>query len=275
MVAGEPNGKSSEVAVIVGGGGGIGRAIAEVLAGRGYRLALIDQSPVRLDDSRRSLGSRADVAVFACDITRKEEGEQTVASIVERYGRIDVLVPAAGLTQVSLARDTALDVYRRVMDVNFVGVVHITRLLLPSLIQSKGRIAVLSSICGFAPLVGRTGYCASKYALHGYFETLRVEIASEGVSVTLVCPSFVDTDFATRGLSGDGSVLSFDRSTLGTPLRPDRIAREIVIATMKRRKLLVFTWRGKLTYWLTRILPTLYGRLMGRAFRMELQREKR
>lgn len=262
------------VAVIVGGGGGIGRAIAHELATKGFGLALIDHSPGRLEESARAVNANVPISLHPCDITQQERVEETMALIVEKYDGVDILVHAAGLTQVSLARETTIDVYRRVMDVNFLGVVHVTRLLLPSLIKVKGRIVVLSSICGFAPLVGRTGYCASKYALHGYFETLRVEIEAEGVSVTLVCPSFVDTDFAKRGLSGDGSPLSFDRSTLGSPLRPDRMARDIVHAALRRRRLLVFTWRGKLTYWLTRLLPTLYGKLMGRAFQIELHREQ-
>lgn len=262
------------VAVIVGGGGGIGRAIAKELSSRGYRLALIDHSLARLEESASLLKTNGPVSLHSCDITQEVNVEETMACIIKKHDAIEFLVHAAGLTQVSLARETTIDVYRRVMDVNFLGVVHITRLLLPSLIRAKGRIVVLSSICGFAPLVGRTGYCASKYALHGYFETLRIEIEAESVSVTMVCPSFVETDFATRGLSGDGSPLAFDRSTLGTPLRPDQLAHDIIHASLKRRRLLVFTWRGKLTYWLTRMLPSLYGKLMGRAFRIELHRER-
>ncbi|MBX9655680.1 SDR family oxidoreductase [bacterium] len=262
------------IAVIIGGGGGIGRAIAQDLAVQGYGLALVDHSLTRLEESASLLRTNEPVSLHSCDITQREHVEETMTSIVEKHGCVDFLIHAAGLTQVSLARETTIDVYQRVMDVNFFGVVHITRLLLPSLIRAKGRIVVMSSICGFAPLVGRTGYCASKYALHGYFETLRIEIEAEGVSITMVCPSFVDTDFAKRGLSGDGSPLAFDRSTLGTPLRPDRLARDIIRASLNRRRLLVFTWRGKLTYWLTRLLPTLYGNLMGRAFRMELHRKR-
>ena len=264
----------SPVVVVIGGGGGIGRAIASEFGAKGYRIALVDHDQKRLLESAALLAGAFITRTYCCDITSDADVARTVGEIVLNFRRVDVLVHAAGLTQVSLARETNVDVYRRVMDVNFLGVVRFTNLFLPHLIESHGQIIVLSSICGFAPLVGRTGYCASKYALHGYFETLRIELEPSKVSVMIVCPSFVDTDFATRGLSGDGSVLSYARSTLGQPLSPKQIASDIVRAAGRRKRLLIFSWRGKLTYWLTRIVPTLYGRLMARSFRIELERDR-
>jgi short-subunit dehydrogenase len=161
------------------------------------------------------------------------------------------------------------------MEVNFFGVINTTQRFLPALVASSGQIVVLSSICGIAPLIGRTGYCASKYALHGYFDTLRSELLHQGVSILLVCPSFVDTSFATRGLAGDGQRLSFDRSTLGVPMQPAAIARAIMRACQQRKRILVFSWRGMLTYYLTRLAPSLYDRLMRRSFDVELKRSPR
>jgi short-subunit dehydrogenase len=268
MLSGAP------VAVVAGGGGGIGRAIAKEFCQAGYQLALIDNDQTRLHDAQHELKGYHIVRAYLCDITSDADTRTVVSTIAKDLGRVDLLVHAAGLTQVSLARDTNIEVYRRVMDVNFLGVVRLTNAFLGMLIDARGQIIVLSSICGFAPLVGRTGYCASKYALHGYFETLRVELRRANVSVMLVCPSFVDTNFATRGLSGDGSVLSFDRSTLGKPLTPDHIARSILRAAKKRKRLLIFSWRGLLTYGLTRIFPAWYERLMGDAFCVELERSR-
>jgi NAD(P)-dependent dehydrogenase (short-subunit alcohol dehydrogenase family) len=264
---------ASPVVAIVGGGGGIGRGVASAFLRRGYRAALIDRDAARLEDSVRRLEDADRVNTYVCDATNDVQCRETMDRLVQDFGGIDVLVYSAGLTQVSPCKETQLSVYRRVMDVNLFGAIAVVQAALPRLIQSRGRIVVLSSICGFAPLIGRTGYCASKYALHGFFETLRCELAQDGVSVTIVCPSFVDTDFAARGLAGDGSVLSFDRSTSGAPLDPSALGESIARAALDRRRLLVLSRQGKLSYWLTRLAPRLYDRLMSRRFRVELDRK--
>jgi short-subunit dehydrogenase len=260
------------VAVVIGAGGGIGRAIAIEFASNDYALALVDLDPSRLNDTIRELPRASEHRAYQADITSESKTNEMVQRILQDFGRIDCLIHTAGLTHVSPADQTRLDVYRRVMEVNFFGVVSTTKQFLSALLASRGQIVVLSSICGIAPLIGRTGYCASKYALHGYFESLRSELHHHGVSVLLVCPSFVDTSFATRGLAGDGQTLSFDRSTLGVPIAPSAIARAITRACRQRKRLLVFTWRGWLTYYLTRLAPSLYDRLMRRTFDVELKR---
>lgn len=257
------------VAAIFGGGGAIGLGIARAYACRGYRLALLDYDPQRLAAAESQF---SDCTGYVCDITN----DANVAAAVERLqadlGRLDDLVHAAGLTHVSPFAETDPAVIRRVMEVNFIGVANATRLCLPSLRKTKGRIVVLSSVCGFAPLVGRTGYCASKYALHGLFEALRCEERRHGVSVTMVCPSFVDSDFAARGLAGDGAKLAQARTTTGEMLAPDALGEAAVRAAIRRRKLLVVSRQGKLAYWVSRFAPGLYQRLMARRFQEILGR---
>lgn len=262
---------TAKVVVIVGGAGGIGRALARSFGERGCAVALVDLDASRLQQAQDELKGIA-TTTYACDITNEQRCSQVMEEVQKDLGRIDVLVQSAGLTHVSPFVTTSLEVYRRVLEVNFFGVVALTKAALPALIASKGQIIVLSSICGIAPLIGRTGYCASKHALHGFFDSLRCELSSQDVSVLLVCPSFVETDFASRGLSGDGSRLSFERSTLGRPLEPAEVAEAIYRAASKRQRLLVLTWRGKLTYWLTRLVPGVYERMMSKRFAVELSR---
>lgn len=264
---------SGPVALIVGGAGGIGRAVAGSFARRGYRVALVDLDPARLEKAMDILDSPACARTYPCDITDEGAREATYRAVLDDFGRLDVLVHSAGLTHVSPFRSTEPAVIRRVLEVNFLGVVGMTGLALEELIARRGRIVVLSSICGFAPLLGRAGYCASKHALHGFFDTLRAELVDEGVSVLLVCPSFVDTDFATRGLGGKGERLGFERSTSGRPIAADRLAEAITLAALHRRRMLVPSGQGKLAYWLSRLAPSLYERLMARRFRVELERE--
>lgn len=257
----------TSVVAVVGGGGAIGRAIAACFGRGGIRIALVDRDARRLREAADDLAARGiAVQAYTCDITDQEQAAGVIEKIVNDLGRLDILAHSAGLTHVSMARDTDMTVYRRVMDVNFFGVVAITLAALPYLTATQGQIIVLSSVAGFAPLVGRTGYCASKYALHGFFETLRCELAGDGVSILLVCPSFVDSAFARHGLAGDGTQLHEDRTISGKPASPEHVARAIVRAARRRRKLLVLSWRGKLAYWLARLAPGWYARAMTRRF---------
>ena len=160
------------------------------------------------------------------------------------------------------------------MEVNYWGAVALTQAALGPLLQRRGQIIVLSSIAGFAPLLARSGYCASKHALHGFFDTLRTELHGSGVHITLVCPSFVDTDFANHGLRGDGRRLDFERSTSGRPLTADQVAQAILRASRSRPRQVVLSPLGRLSYWLTRWAPAWYDRLMIRRFRVELARPR-
>lgn len=257
------------VAVVVGGGGGIGAAISKQLDREGFVILLVDRDRERLESVPLPNARRC-----SADITKDACVEEVCRQVELLGAEIDLLIHAAGLTQVSLAEQTTIEVYRRVMDVNFFAVVNLTRRLIPALAARQGQIVVLSSICGFAPLIARTGYCASKHALHGYFNTLRLELKPMGVGVLMVCPSFADTDFASRGLAGDGSVLAFQRSTLGKAMSPETIALAICRSIHRRRRLLVLSWRGKLSYWLTRLVPSLYDLLMSRSFEIERRRSR-
>ncbi len=267
---------NEQVVAIAGGGGGIGVALARCYGAGGAHVALLDRDAEALERASESLAdSAASVLSVTCDVTSSEAIENAVAAIRGRYGRLDILIYSAGLTHVSPFMDTDLAVYRRVMEVNFFGAVAMAKAALPLLLESRGQVILLSSIAGFAPVIGRTGYCASKYALHGFFETLRSELKMHGVHVLMVCPSFVETDFARSGLDGDGSTLQFDRSTTGKPLTPEGVAQAIRAAAAKRRRLLVLSPTGKLAYWMSRLLPGVYERGMSRRFRIELERKER
>ncbi len=264
-----------KVVLVTGGAGGIGMAVARHFGQAGARVALVDLQDDAVNARAAELADDGiDALGIACDITDPDACGRAVASAVERCGGIDVLVNCAGLTQVGPFVDNDLSVYRRVMDVNFFGSVYCTKAALPSLIERKGQIVVMSSIAGFAPLLGRTGYCASKHALHGFFDTLRAELRDTGVGVTIVCPSFVETDFAKSGLATDGQPLAFDRSTTGAPVSPEYVAAEIYNAVAKRKRLLVLPTSGRFAYWVSRLAPRLYERSMIKRFGIELGRRR-
>lgn len=265
---------AQQVVMLSGGAGGIGFAIAQRLGAKGAHIALTDRDTELVQSKAQQLLEQGISArSWALDVTNAGQCQTVANEAIRHFGRLDILIHCAGITQVGPFMNTQIEVYRRVMEANFFGAVNLTQAALEALLQSRGQIMVLSSIAGFAPLVGRTGYCASKYALHGFFETLRCELKHRGVSITMVCPSFVATDFASKGLNADGEVIDFERSTTGKPIKPDEVAQAIERASQRRSKLVVLSGTGKLAYWVSRLAPGLYESLMLRRFQTELERE--
>ena len=254
------------VILITGGAGDIGLAVAKAYAAQGARLALLDLAGPRLDAAVASIpGARG----FACDVTDAAACEVAVNSVLAAWGKVDIVILSAGSTHRSLFADTDLSVIHRVMNVNFWGSVNVTRAVLPALRASRGTVAAISSVAGFAPLIGRTGYAASKHALHGFFDSLRTEVASDGVHVLVVCPSFVDTAFAQRALDGAGKTLSGTRAVAGKPITPEHVATAIVNAVARRQRTRLIAPVAHLSWWLSRLAPPLYDRMMRRAQRSE------
>jgi short-subunit dehydrogenase len=158
------------------------------------------------------------------------------------------------------------------MDVNFFGSLHCTKYAISHLIARKGAIVVIESLAGVAPLLGRTGYCASKHALHGLFTSLRGELIDSGVHIMIVCPGFVQTQLQTRALGGDGRVTRHPQSTVGRQDLPDQIAAAVYRGLLKKKNLMVLSPVGKLAYWMSRLAPNFYERLMARQLKSELMR---
>ena len=209
-------------------------------------------------------GASATGGTLTCDVTSLEDCRAAIGRVVDARGGVDVLINNAGVTHLGRFAETDVEVIRRVVEVNFFGSVNCTKAALDSLIERRGRIAVLSSVAGFSPLATRCGYSASKHALHGFFDSMRPELRPSGVSVTLVCPFFVKTDMGSRALGPDGGKPRMERTQTGTASDPDWLADEIHKAVRNRRRLLVPAGGAKLSYVVSRILPGTYERLMAR-----------
>lgn len=257
------------VVVVTGGAGGLGTAIARRFARDEATIVLLDVDAERLSAATDAI-SGAHSAV--CDLTDPVAGEQAIAGVVERFGGVDVLVNNAGMTHRSPFAETDPAVIRKVMEVNYLGSVNITKAALPSLIDRKGAIAVISSVAGFAPVLGRTGYAGSKHALHGLFDTLRAELRLFGVDVTIVAPTFVDTNMQDRALGGDGSVTEHPQSRVGKQITPDGVANRVYRGIERRKRSVVIGSVGHLARAMTAVVPGLYERMMARSLRSELDR---
>ena len=264
--------KDSVVAV-TGAAGGIGRAIVERFAREGARIAALDRDREGLAQLEAAFEGRGiELLALPADITNPGECQDAARQILARFGRIDVLVNNAGVVHRSSFRDTELEVFRRVMEVNFFGSLTVTKALLDPLLESRGLIIVVSSIAGLSPLYGRSGYSASKHALHGLFESLRSELSDTGVEVLMVCPSFTRTAFEQRAFGAHGEAVLRGRSRVGTEASPDDVADAIYEAARRRQRLLVLSPVGKLAVWLSRLTPGLHQRLMVKQLGDELNK---
>jgi len=260
--------------VVTGAASGIGAALARRFARAGSRVAALDVDAEGAERIAREIeGSAAAALGLRCDVTSDAECRTAVAAVERAFGGVDVLVNNAGITHLGLFRDTDLDVLRRVMEVNFFGAVRCTKAALPSLLARRGRIAVLSSVAGFAPLATRSGYAASKHALHGFFDSLRAEHHRDGLGVTLVCPSFVRTRIGQSALGPDGSPAGAEaRSGVRRELEPEAVADAIYRGVERRRRLVVVSSEARLSRWLALLWPAGYEAAM---LRRTLGREPR
>ncbi len=245
----------AQVTIITGASSGIGAELARQLAAGGARLALAARRVELLEEVAadcRQLGGEA-VAV-PTDITVPEQCAALVKRTVDTYGAVDMLINNAGISMHALFADIDnLEIFERIMRVNYLGAVACTHYALPHLQAARGRIVVVASLTGKVGVPTRSGYAASKHALHGFFDSLRVELAGSGISVTIACPGFVDTGIR-RYHTGAGD----SRRNIRSRRMPvERCARIILRAAEKRRREVVMTVVGKLGRFVRLFLPGL------------------
>ncbi len=260
-----------KIVVVTGATGGMGRALCRRFGQAGAKIALLDLHLEVLEIFARELENTGIQALaLPCDVTDETVCRAAMQKIVERFGGIDVLINNAGITHRSAFEKTQVQVFRKVMEVNFFGALHCTQAALPALLASRGMIIVMSSIAGFSPLFGRSGYSASKHALHGLFESLRTELGDKGVRAMMVCPGFTATNIDKNALDGDGRPTIHPRSTTGKIATPEEVADAIYLAAVKNKRLLVLSRVGKLAYFVSKFFPAYYERAMARRLRHEL-----
>lgn len=256
--------------VITGAAGGLGQAITRRFAAAGCRLGLLDLDG---EGAARIAGTvETDAVGIGCDLTDRDQTTSAIAEVVEQLGPIEVLVNNAGITHRSAFGETDPTVIKKVMDVNYLGSVHATSAALPWLMDTKGAIAVVTSVAGFAPILGRAGYVGSKHALHGLFSVLRAELRPGGVDVTILAPTFVSTGLADRALGADGTITTHPQSRIGREVTPESVAERLYVGLEKRQRMVVVGSVGRIARVMTALAPGLYERLMARALKSELDR---
>jgi NAD(P)-dependent dehydrogenase (short-subunit alcohol dehydrogenase family) len=261
-----------KVVVITGAAGGLGRALCQRFGQAGARIVALDREAAALGALVDELLASGTHAIgLVCDVTRPDDCLQAIAEARRAIGAIDVLVNNAGITHRSAFAATDPAVIRQVMAVNFFGALHCTHAALDDLVARRGLVIAISSVAGFAPLIARTGYAASKHALHGFFDSLRSELEPAGVGVLLVCPAFIQTGIDRNALGGDGKPVRHAQAIVGRRASPELIAGRIVDAARRGQRLLLPDRVSRLSWWVSRLAPRLYARLMAARLRQEMQ----
>jgi len=245
-----------KVVIITGASSGIGLSTAFEFARLGAKVVLAARSEALLKSIVESFTSSGFQSFYVVtDVTIEEDCKNLINKTVDKYGKIDVLINNAGISMRALFRDVEISVLKRLFDVNFWGAVNCTKYALPYLIEQKGTVVGVSSVAGFVGLPGRTGYSASKYALHGFLETLRVENLRNGLHVLIMCAGFTKSDIRKKALTADGTPQGFTPREEEKMMMPEDVAKAIVKAIKRHRNYVILTLLGKMTAFVKRIAP--------------------
>ena len=255
--------------VLTGASEGIGRALALALASARARLVLAARNAERLASlAQECIARGAEVLCVPTDVSQRADCTALIDAALARFGTIDVLLHNAGSTmwsRLDQLEDPGL--LERLMRTNYLGAAWITWRALPALVAARGRIVAVSSMAGLVGVPTRTGYSASKHAMFGFFDSLRIELADQGVSVTIVAPDFVRSEIHRRAIGPDGKPLGMSPMQEAKIMTADECAAIFLRATLQRRRLALTSSRARLLRWLKLFAPKLVDILAARAIR--------
>jgi NADP-dependent 3-hydroxy acid dehydrogenase YdfG len=258
----------NKVVMVTGATSGIGKALAELLLQAGASVSICGRNATTLQQLQTDWNNPNLLPVTA-DVSIEADCERFVQETINRFGKIDVLINNAGISMRALFNEVDLNVLRQSMDINFWGTVYCCKYALPHLLKTKGHIAGISSIAGYKGLPCRTGYSASKFAMQGFLESLRIENLHTGVNVLWISPGFVASEIRNRALNADGKQQAETPLNESKLMLPAECARRILNAIEQRKRTLVMSSQGILTVWMNKFFPRFVDRKVFELFASE------
>lgn len=258
----------NKVIWLTGASSGIGEALAKQLSQQGSKLILSARRESELERVKQACikaGAHSDdLLVLPLDLAKQHEMPALAKQAQQTFGRLDFLINNAGISQRSLCMDTELDVYRTLMDIDVMGQIALTKAVLPFMHeQGSGHIAVTSSVAGKVGVKHRTGYCAAKHAVMGFFDALRAEMADKNIKVTTITPGFIRTAISRNALCADGSAFGLDDDDIAGGMDVDKCASMIIRGFEKgKQEIAVGEGKEMMVLWVKRFFPRLAFKLV-------------
>ncbi len=248
---------------ITGASSGIGEYLVYALAEQGAKLIISSRKEPELERVKGNCPEGSTVMIQPLDVADFERIPQVTELILEEFGMIHILINNAGISHRDTVRNTQLDVFQKLMDVNYFGTVALTKAVLPIMKQQQfGHIVTTSSVLGKMGVPWRSGYCASKHALHGFFDSLRAEVYNDNIKVTLICPGFVKTNVTINALKGDGSKNNQMADSTASGFEPAEFAPKFLRAIQRGRKEVYIGKKEVLGVYLNRYAPWIWRRII-------------
>jgi len=252
---------NNKIIWITGASSGIGEALAKQLASLGAKVVLSSRRNEVLQTVKQACitaGAREeDILVIPLDMESPDSFEQAVEQVITEFGHIDMLFNNAGISQRSLCNETDLSVYRRLFEVDVFGQIALTKQVLPHMIKrNSGHLLITSSVAGKVGVPFRTGYCAAKHAMMGFFDALRAEVAAANVKVTTITPGFIRTELSKNALKKDGSKFAVTDEDIANGIDVDECAKKILQDIAKgKQEIIIAGKKERLALFLRRFFP--------------------
>ncbi|MFI3286164.1 MAG: SDR family oxidoreductase [Rikenellaceae bacterium] len=262
--------QKGKVVVITGASSGIGEALSKVYAAAGAKVVMAARQEEKLKKLASEIEQAGGDAIYSvCDVVNPDDCKLMIAKAVESYGKIDILICNAGISMRALFDDVELDVLHRLMDVNFWGTVNSVKFALPYLQSSKGSIVGVSSVAGIHGLPARTGYSASKYAMTGFLETIRIENLKKGLHVMIACPGFTSSNVRFSALTADGSMQGETPRSEEKMMTSEQVANIIMKSTAKCKRLCLMEFDGRASHFVKKFAPRFLDKMFYNAMAKE------
>ena len=253
----------NKVVIITGASSGIGKACALEFFKRDARLVLVSRTESKLIELTNFINNSGGTAMYVvADVSNELDCIKIIDKTVDSYGGIDILLNNAGISMRALFDDLKLNVFDKIMQVNFYGALYCTKHALKYILKNRGSVVGVSSIAGHKGLPARTAYSASKFALRGFLEALRIENLKRGLHVLIASPGFTASEIRNKALNSTGEIQVESPRDERKMMTSALVAKKIAIAIEKRKNSIVLTFQGKLLVFLNKFFPTLIDSLV-------------
>lgn len=254
---------NNKIVWITGASSGIGEALTYLLNTKDCKLIISARREEELNKVKQQCNTPENIKIIPIDLEDHDKMALIAEKAISLYGKIDVLINNAGISQRSLIKDTNFEVYKKLIDINYLGTIALTKAILPHFIKQKsGNFTTITSLMGKFGSPYRSGYCGAKHALHGFFDVLRMEHEKDNIDVTLICPGFIKTDVAKNALTGNGSKQEKEDEATKNGIEPNVLAKKIITA-IERSKFEVYIGKKEIiAVYIKRFFPKLLHKIV-------------